>query len=76
MRRSDMPREMPNLPFSGESAYQRYQQTLGERQLKMIKKLEEASLAYQSSIQAPVRQGPWRKRYVLRKTIFVSFLFS
>ena len=40
MRRSELP--LPPLPFAGESAHQRYHQTLTDRQLKMISKLEEA----------------------------------
>jgi hypothetical protein len=33
---------MPSLPFSGDSAHHRYQQSLSDRQLKMLTKLEEA----------------------------------
>jgi hypothetical protein len=51
------------LPFSGQSAHQRYEQVPGERRLNMIKKLAAASTAYQASTPTlDTHQDPFRKR--------------
>jgi len=51
------------LPFSGQSAHQRYEQVPGERRLNMIKKLAAACTTYQASeLTLGAHQDPFRKR--------------